>query len=61
MNKFDVEVKFLMTGENQFGSSESLVASRVHTVEAESEDQAIDVARIIESNVEITSFSVCKR
>ena len=61
MSNYDVEVRFNLTGANQFGSSETLVASRVHSIEATNEDQAIDVARTIENNVEIVGFSVCKR
>lgn len=61
MSKYDVEMKFVMVGENQFGKKESLVASRVHTVEAENEDQACDIAKTLEPDIDIITFSVCKR
>jgi hypothetical protein len=60
-NNYDVEVIFEMSGKNQFGKSDTLQASRYHSVQATSEEQAIDVAKTIETEIEIVSFSVCKR
>ena len=61
MNRYDVQMNFTMEGTNQFGKVEHLTASRIRNVEAESEEQAIDIAKALEPNIDIITFSVCKR
>jgi len=63
MSKFDVEVSYEITGENQFGHKESLVASDFLKVEAESKGIAEDLAteEYLGKGIDVLKVVACQR
>lgn len=57
---YDITVGYQMSGKNQFGDVETLQASQTFTIENETKERAIEIAK---SRVrsEVKSVSVCER
>jgi hypothetical protein len=58
--KYDITLGFEISGSNSFGDIETLQASNTFTVESDTKENAIEIAKS-KSNKEITSISVCER